>query len=79
MKIRLFVKLKKKIHVFHSWALGKFSQQDDSVMINLLTAVMLIRISLSKSYTDESKYIYKPKTFPLSVQDWWPGGATNFY
>lgn len=79
MKIRLFVKLKKKIHVVHSWARGKFSQQDDSVMINLLTAVMLIRISLSKSYTGESKYIYKPKTFPLSVQDWWPGGATNFY
>lgn len=67
MKIRLFVKWKKKIHVVHSWARGKFSQQDDSVMINLLTAVMLIRISLSKSYTDESKYIYKPKTFPLSV------------
>lgn len=38
---------KEDTYVFHSWARGKFSQQDDSVMINLLTAVMLIRISLS--------------------------------
>lgn len=47
-KNKIVCEIKKEdTYVFHSWARGKFSQQDDSVMINLFTAVMLIRISLS--------------------------------